>query len=338
MIGPDPSKISSAHRLADTIIRERDLEVPVPVEALVRDYADLRAVPFEGLSKVDALVHGLQSSDRPTVLLNAAKPSRRQRFTLGHELGHISMAWHIGTISCHASTDDAADEAAHRTKLMGESSQLEREADVFASRLLVPSRFVATLDLTEPGSMLDELQRANVSPAAGMHSLVAQLPPGFAFALLNGATVEASAESYGTVNLGFYRGQDFDSASYSALADRSGIRQHHGRTVWWGLITSTRDLTTSSPEWRPIWEQIRQAVAPGEGPGSTLNKRAMAVTSSAHNDVGHDDLPLLAQRIRLHFLRREHLVRFVDHPLFDDFASARAVAFALGIKRTTKGK
>lgn len=92
------------------------------------------------------------------------------------------MAWHVGTFSCNTSVEETADESTGPTR---HGHGQEREADTFASEILVPRRFVAGLDHDNPASMLDDLLLAGVSPEAGILSLTRHLPAGYVFVLLH---------------------------------------------------------------------------------------------------------------------------------------------------------
>lgn len=65
-------------------------------------------------------------SGQPLILVSRGKPVQRQRFTAAHELGHILLG-HVEEGS-----------PAHRGPLPADNP-MEREANVFASRLLAPS-------------------------------------------------------------------------------------------------------------------------------------------------------------------------------------------------------
>ncbi|MDB5998981.1 MAG: hypothetical protein JWP52_680, partial [Rhizobacter sp.] len=60
----------------------------------------------------------------------------RQKFTLAHELGHVIIPWHIGTIVSSHEFDDSLD---------SEYSRLEAEANLFAAELLMPSRWITEI-------------------------------------------------------------------------------------------------------------------------------------------------------------------------------------------------
>ena len=136
-------------------------EIPVPVESIAEDLLGLRIeeddlgecsgmlIPAERLIRVNAAE--AMSGDTPT---------RRQRFTIAHELGH----W-----ICHA--HGAADPATTfcRAKDLSQDADrtLEREANVFGAELLMPEAAVRDAWGAFPGP-------AGLAERFGVSALAAQ--------------------------------------------------------------------------------------------------------------------------------------------------------------------
>lgn len=338
MIAADPRVITRAQALADRIVQRRDLRPPVDVRSLVEEIAEIREIELSGDLLDDAIVHGLHSRGRPTLLLNASRSDRRRRFTLAHELGHLSMAWHTGTISCHPSENDEDEWSEDGREARKNAVRLEREADEFASRLLVPRRFVDQLAPNPPAGMLERLEASEVSPEAGIYGLAGQLPPGHVFALLDPTArrVDRWAASYGTVNPGLAQGRVLDDDHMGRLDMKCGRTHHHGRAVWWARWEPAMALTTDTTDWQSILLGILGRVAPEEVHGGPMWRSANGIAAGAHSAVGHQDVEALAMRIRQRFLLRDDFKELVEDPYFSDFASARALAFNFGIKRRKK--
>ena len=120
---------------------------------------------------------------------------RRQRFSLAHEIGHIVIPWHIGTIACH--TDIALPSSAEYHYRPSEA-----EANGFAAALLLPSGWVR--EQLAADSRLEVRLRAlwdtGVSAPAACLRLVRFLDPGYLFALVDDeGRVELSVALEGTV-------------------------------------------------------------------------------------------------------------------------------------------
>ncbi len=93
------------------------------VTALVEQMGVL-VVPFDfGSDRIDGMsVHDRRMDLPPVIFYNQRMPGDRQRFTILHELGHLTLHTHLST--------------------MDESCDLEHEADLFASEFLLPSEHV----------------------------------------------------------------------------------------------------------------------------------------------------------------------------------------------------
>ena len=101
-------------------------ELPVPVDAIAEDLLGLHVTEAD----LDG-VSGLLYPARRRIVVNAADPPARKRFTLAHELGHWICQCQDGPeveVFCRAE-DVTLDPAARA---------VEREANVFAAELLMP--------------------------------------------------------------------------------------------------------------------------------------------------------------------------------------------------------
>lgn len=331
MIEAGPALLSPAQRLADLIVDQRNLQPPVPVADLVREIADIKEARLRGTG-LDAVLHGLHSSSRPTLLLDEDAPPTRQLFTLGHEFGHLSMAWHRGTLSCLVGEPEHGDDAPARD---GDDLLLEREANQFASRLLVPRRFVEALLDRELGELIQEVERTGVSAEAALYGITPHLPPGWVLVLTDysGRQIFRHATSAGTVNLNLRRGGQFDEEYLGPFMEASGHVRYGGSHIYWGEVIPEMKLTVDSVEWRPILIQILDDYGWDAAPAGPLWRSINGVASAAHSDVGHQRPAALAQRIKQVFQRHETYNVLVDHDRFDDFASSRALAFTVPKKR-----
>ena len=100
-------------------------ELPVPVESIAEDLLGL-AVEARELG-----VSGMLLPAERRILVNAAEPEPRRRFTIAHELGHWICQCLEGTarpVYCRADEIGVNPEA----------KALEREANIFAANLVMP--------------------------------------------------------------------------------------------------------------------------------------------------------------------------------------------------------
>ena len=136
---PAPTRYTDprAHELrADYAATFGGAEIPVPVESIAEDLLGLR-VERRDLGGCSGM---LIPADR-LILVNVTEvtsgdgPTRRDRFTIAHELGH----W-----ICHArSRSDAAETYCRARDLEHDVDRvLEREANVFGAELLMPEKAV----------------------------------------------------------------------------------------------------------------------------------------------------------------------------------------------------
>jgi len=90
---------------------------------------------------------------------------------MGHELGHVLLAWHVGRMVC----------SPVRTAFDVTASELEAEANRFASALLVPRKFLEEHGHQQIDDVVPALNEAEVSAAAAVLALTRNLLPGFSF-------------------------------------------------------------------------------------------------------------------------------------------------------------
>ena len=132
-------------------------------------------------------------SERPLLLLNKNSTSleTRKRFTISHEIGHLKIPWHCGSIACHIDEGEAS--------VSGDHYSLEGEAHRFASELLMPTEWVKRV-IAEASSIEKIYERvlntANVSRTAVRIKLMKTLPPGSYVSI----TIQPQAKSCGSMN------------------------------------------------------------------------------------------------------------------------------------------
>jgi Zn-dependent peptidase ImmA (M78 family) len=125
------------------------LASPVPVEAIARREG-LR-IAFDSL-EADISGFLLRRAGTAVVGVNTHHPRVRQRFTIGHELGHHLLFPRGDLHVDHAFDLRLRDQVASRGV-----QEEEIEANLFAAELLMPAAFVATdLQAVEAIDLLDE--------------------------------------------------------------------------------------------------------------------------------------------------------------------------------------
>jgi Zn-dependent peptidase ImmA (M78 family) len=105
-------------------------DAPVPLNAMIRSN-NLR-VQFGRFQPDQTAVAGFIRLSERKIYINAADAPRRQTFTIAHELGHWVL--HRQLLDAHPELYRVL----RRDKPVTSSSPLEKEANGFAGRLLVP--------------------------------------------------------------------------------------------------------------------------------------------------------------------------------------------------------
>lgn len=181
---PIPAPATAARRLADLVVQRFDLAPPVDVASLLTSRAEVRRVQWPS-TRVDAIMSGLGHSMRPMVFYRATDNPLRERFTLAHELGHVMLPWHMPKQNC----------AIGSGVLDLPKYSPEEEADVFASCVLLPDRWLVERLHASDGDMtalLRELNEAEVSTSAALRALRRVLLAGYVFSAYAGELVIAT--------------------------------------------------------------------------------------------------------------------------------------------------
>lgn len=120
----DYRKYKNARDMAWKILLDADVcSLPVNISGLCRSMG-IAVKLYDGTDDSDG--KSLIMDGCPLILVSRNKPASRQRFTAAHELGHILMG-HIGQ-----------EGLVNREPMPGDNP-IEREANIFASRLLAPA-------------------------------------------------------------------------------------------------------------------------------------------------------------------------------------------------------
>lgn len=120
----DYKKYRNARDMAWKILLDADVRsLPVNISGLCQSMG-ITVKLYDG--KDDSDGKSLIMDGRPLLLVSRNKPVPRQRFTAAHELGHILMG-HVGL-----------EGLLNREPTPGDNP-IEREANIFASRLLAPA-------------------------------------------------------------------------------------------------------------------------------------------------------------------------------------------------------
>jgi hypothetical protein len=339
------ARIVAAQRLADIIVERYDVKPPVDVRRLVEEYASVNELTRD-IAGVDALLLGLDS-DEKEVFLNPVRQGQRRRFTLGHELGHILLAWHQAhELLCVADGEDESEDPDKLLRLPGADSKSreiraqELEADAFAARTLVPKRFVDSIAHMDMDAMLLALEDADVSIPAGMRALADSLAPGYVFAMLDDRDLVARTWRSGQLRTGvpmvpgLFRGEPVNKKLTTRTLSESGWAYHYNRRVWWGRADLDLPVPEKSSDWKPLLQSICAEASMGDvAVQKALLQTVAGICGALVNDVDEATPQRMAGLLMIRLKRREDLDAFISHPDFNEFVFARAETLYNAVRR-----
>lgn len=119
-------------RIVEAIVQQNpDLPLPVPVEELAKLAGISKIESFASEGFAGALVTNAEKSDG-AIFYSSRDPRPRQRFTIGHELGHFLLPWHRRS-QFNCKPQDLGFSA---------KAEWETEANRFSAELLMPRSLV----------------------------------------------------------------------------------------------------------------------------------------------------------------------------------------------------
>lgn len=127
------------------------LKAPIPVEQIAQRVGICRIQPLPGDSdNIEGMLCSDPAKECGVIFFNKSRPIGRQRFTIGHELGHFLLPTHAsGERKCTASD------------LKKNSNTEESEANEFAQKLLLPSHLL-TPEINDQSFNIELINRLSV--------------------------------------------------------------------------------------------------------------------------------------------------------------------------------
>jgi Zn-dependent peptidase ImmA (M78 family) len=137
----DLADFGSPERLAIEIFKnEPELILPIPIEELCKKLDITEILPLKTEGYEGGLITDKDKYEG-IILFNANSPAYRQRFTISHELGHFLIASHVPSdqdgFLCSQEDMFKLPEATQKQRV-----RMEIEANLFASRILMPLHFL----------------------------------------------------------------------------------------------------------------------------------------------------------------------------------------------------
>lgn len=317
---------------AQRIVTKYKLSPPIDIEKLIRNYANLeyQTIPIDD---VDGVCINLKvPGKKPTVIVNPEVAPTRLNFTLAHELGHVIIPWHIGTIADNTdffifSNSDSYDEYHYR--------QQESEANHFAAELLMPSTWIKELYSKEKN--LSELHQkitsvARVSPIAAAIQMTKALADPIVMCRSSiVGIVDLSGRTEGTFAQPPLLNSRVSGKSYKQSKDyffkTFGSEKYH----WWRFPINQTNEIEDAREWREILKEILNDIVADSDLvrfRNSLNGKISAVNSTVKRGPGYTKEKLEAA-IRQR-LDNDEYEEFTSHQAYEAFLKKRVEAFVDG--------
>ncbi|HEY9276997.1 MAG TPA: ImmA/IrrE family metallo-endopeptidase [Methylotenera sp.] len=112
------------------------IESAVPLEAIAIA-AGIKDIQYAPLNSFEGTLLANDSKSEGVIVINNGAIPYRQRFTLGHELGHFMIPRHGNRMQC-----SKADLSAKPSKKMPLNLTIEVEANQFSAELLLPKKLI----------------------------------------------------------------------------------------------------------------------------------------------------------------------------------------------------
>ena len=314
--------VTVPEKFAQRVSERYSLTPPVDVRAMLHRYAEVidARIPILG---VDGVCLNLKTPGKKTrVVINASNPLLRRRFTEAHELGHIIIPWHKGTIVDHL------DPSHH---VAGDDYwTFEDEANQFAAELLMPSAWVK--DAISAERDLAELHRSissecQVSALAASRRLTTFLPRNVAFICEKGGEVEFSGKTDLTLANVPAWGSAFNRNLYEHAKRHYSASLGDRRLHWWVFPEEIAASATDERPWREILNVIVEQIGIPADDRTRFKMSVNGVLAAANSAVkrqGRHTKESVVAACLQRFNAREDLRDFAHHPLFLDFVVKRS--------------
>jgi Zn-dependent peptidase ImmA (M78 family) len=315
---------SAPVKLARRVVDKYGLEPPIDIEKLVSERAKLvfATIPVDG---VDGVCLNLKAPGKEqTVVVNAKNPKARQRFTLAHELGHILIPWHTGSVVDHLDPEETGGIEGYWA--------MEQEANAFAAELLMPSNWLkVTLSKAEDLAMvhLRIASKCDVSLQAAAIRLAKTLPKNAVYAVARDGVVEFAGRSDGTLANTMLYERPFNPKAYD-YAESHYTGAYAGREVhWWRLPQRISVRDADGRDWRTILDEIVDDLGLADEDEqrfkNSVNGVVAYANSVAKRSADYSVATVMAACIQ-RFKDRAEFKAFARHPAFEAFIVKKAEA------------
>lgn len=310
--------------IAKRLINRLGLVPPVDIHSVTSTYANVEelALPIDS----DGISINLKvSGKKPRIIINSSIPWHRKRFTLAHELGHILIPWHFGTI-------------VDVTKISYEHdiySVTESEANRFAAELLMPTSWIN--DVIEkkktPNKIVPYIsETADVSSLAATITVINSLSSGYIFAYIDdNGTVLSSGRSTDTIANNHGWGTTIDPENEFPYCKNFWKFSIDNNTYCWWKFPDEVELKVdpTDNDWRSVLDQIVNEIniplGQQQSYKSSLNGCLAYANSRVRSSQRTVNAIYSACLQRLHSKKEFELL--IEHKKFEEFISKKARDF-----------
>lgn len=305
--------------MARRVLAIRNLTPPFDLDALAAEYGDVEYLnlPY----KVDGITIGIGSTRKPLILVNASAAATRRKFTLAHELGHIVIPWHTGTIISHLNPHQAD----------SDYMQMEAEANRFAAELLLPSDWLA--DQFENSGCVEDYFRAvqnivGTSREATFYKLFRLLPAPIICAQLDIDSRVVHAQRSPSAPSVPARGTAVNREEFVADNRCEEFDIDGQRYISWTFVG--REIEEVDPRpWREIYSQILNET----GMQANLQSISAILAGACNKNRAQNEHDTCGAVFRA-FENYERYVEVVRHPLFEQYVIKRVRELKLKMAST----
>jgi len=214
--------------LVDAIIQQNpDITLPVPIEKLAHLAGISKIEPLASEGFEGTLIANAEKSEG-AIFYSSRSPRSRQRFTIGHELGHFLLPWHRQT-TFNCSAQDIGNRA---------NQGWELEANQFAAELLIPKKLLKPrlhkMRDPEIDHVLTLAAEFGTSVTMTAHRLAEQSDYACAFVFSKDNKVRYSVKSAQfEEQLCLWKGHSLPGDSPSRYSTSSHDEWHELDATWW---------------------------------------------------------------------------------------------------------
>ena len=127
--------LTAPKEIANEIIQQNpDISLPIPLEEIA-EKSGICDIDYKPLDRIEGALVANDTKSQGIIIINDHARHHRQRFTLGHELGHFLIPRHGANMQCSVADLLASDRAGIVSEL-----KIESEANLLSAELLMPER------------------------------------------------------------------------------------------------------------------------------------------------------------------------------------------------------